>query len=1219
MNCFDGSCFKKDLAKSRVLLFCGAFVILLVIVATLLLGNTSFHYTPTVSFLNDRARDITGATAVNVSGFIVPEGLTGNGQIVAIADSGLDAGNINDLHPDLQSSPGKMPKVVMLRSLAGRDVPDDPDGHGTHMAATVAGTGAASEGKFRGVAPEASIYFQSILNESGEAEPPKNLVDLFWPAYSAGSRVHVDGWGGGPNAYQEAAAQIDEFVRTHPDFLPVFGAGNAGPSAGSITSEANSKNALVVGASNLSRPAMVSGVIDPCSPDEFSSRGPAGDGRIKPELLAPASAVISARSRLVKGNLPGYPEYTCLQGTSMAAAVAGGSIALLREYFKEYSSIANPSAALLKAVLINGARPLSGGSGRDGFGVIDLAGTVIALQEGIFMVKEEAAGISQGSESTYTFHVLDSSTPFKATLVWSDPPADPGRAQALINDLNLMVRTPDGKVFYGNHFLGNNLPDRINNVEQVYLNSPVPGDYTVQVYGQTIHRNVVAGNAEPSQDYALVWGQPAAQNTVAEVAGPQVALADDTSIGLNDVSVNNLINDSIAPVDAEHLFPGAAVFRTPEKVYVAARLWRAVGVKALNIADSTIFTEIDPNSRTGGYILDPAGGLQLNGKAAVPGELPAGIEISAVINPVNQTIRQAHVAYSEREGVVAAVHIENGQKTLYLAGNGGAFRVSPVAAYFYEDRYTDTSFSDMPFATGALDELEEIMPGMPVRLHLAPSTGEVQYLAVKRWVALGTVRETVASTGEVRLENGTTYRLFPGAPIKKDRESTSFEKIKPGDHVTAILLTDTGEAIGLVAYSNVLYGKVVDFTRKDRMLYFINENGHYCSLYLHPDAVIYRWGIKTTVDAITAESRIRVTTDPGGKEVWRLDLAETFITKSTLTDYNQDTGTITTAEGRQYRISELTSVYKNDYPVLPGVLLPGEKVELEYAVAPQPTGYVLFSVNARSNAPPPVFLSSAINLQGRLGVTGRAGDDAEVYLWKGSSVQVVPVDNYGGFGFSCPAGNGDDMFDFILVAVNRQTGGVAGRKIAGNGWSDRDGVDMSTSVVGLMTDVLKDTTPAEDVNWTDAPITRLQIVVTLASLLNWSGASESLLSFNDMEAIPLALHPAVAEAVARGVIRGYPDGSFLPQKTLTRAEAAVVFAAVLSDLGVGECKQTTGPYYADSGDFPPWAGEAIAKTTAKGLFCGRPPGSFVPEEPVTIDEVRILVERLMFVCFQLTG
>lgn len=1172
----------------------------------------------TVLFLNDRARDITGATAVNAPGFVVPGGLTGEGQIVAIADSGLDAGNINDLHPDLQSTPGKMPKVVLLKSWAGRDKPDDPNGHGTHMAATVAGTGAASDGKFRGMAPGASIYFQAILNKDGEPELPQDLEDLFWPAYSAGARVHIDGWGSGANVYGESATQVDDFVRAYPDFLAIFGAGNSGPFSGTITAEANSKNALAVGASVLPRPAFVPGAVDTSLTAGFSSRGPAGDGRIKPELLAPASAVISARSSLVESNLPGYPEYTRMQGTSMAAAVAGGSAALLREYFKKYLNIPVPSAALIKAALINGSRQTAGGPSKEGFGIIDLAGTVIALQDRTFGLADETAGISQGGEANYTFQVTDSAAPFKATLAWTDPPAQTGSGQTLVNNLDLIVQTPDGRVYYGNHFLGNNAPDSTNNIEQIYLSSPVPGNYVVQVKGAAMRRNVVSESAAAAQDYALVWGQTPEQRMVDHADERQVTLTGGASFDPRDVPVVNLINDSITEVDTGHIFPGSAVLRTPQRVYIAVRLWRATGVKALNTADGTVLTEINPVSRVGGYMITPdSGRLLINGKPAGPGDLPAGVEIGAVVNPVDQKIKQARTAYTEREGVVSAVNVENGQKTLYLAGGRGTFRISSGAAYSYEDSYTSTGAADMPFGTGAIDELEELMPGMPVRLHIAPSSGEAQYLAVKRRVALGTVSETKTSIGEIKLENGAAYRLFPGAPVKRDRENAGFDKIMPGDHVAAVLLPDTGEVIGMVAYSSVLYGKAVDFTRKDRTLYLIDDHGRYRSFYLPADAVIYRWGVKATADAIAAGARIRVTTDPGGQEVWRLDLAETFYENNVFECYDGNTSQVTTREGGQYRVTTATRLYKNGYPVWPGDLLSGEKIDLEYAVTPPPGGNVLFSVNARSNVAPTVLFVSVVPLRDRFMVTGRIGANAAVYMWEGNSGQAVPVDESGRFSFSLPVGNDGKLGDFTLVAVDRRTGSVAGRPVAGSGYrrSGRDNNDISKIVAGIMSGVERDTVPDGVIagDWSGTPLTRAQVTLALARLLNWPGASEWPLTFNDLDDFPLPLRPAVAEANARGIFRGYPNGRFLPREILSRAQAAVVIAAVLNDLGL-EVKQTIKVPYADAADIPTWAAKAVIETTAAGLFCGRPDGVFAPGDPVTAGEMGILLERLLAIC-----
>ncbi|NLI13392.1 MAG: S8 family serine peptidase, partial [Peptococcaceae bacterium] len=920
-------------------------------------------FTYPVSFLNDRARDITGAAAVNAPGFIVPGGLTGEGQIVAIADSGLDIGSTDDIHPDLKSRPGKMPKIVLLKSWAGRDVPDDPDGHGTHMAATIAGTGAASDGKFKGVAPGASIYFQAILNKDGDIGLPGNLYDLFWPAYSAGARIHVDAWGGGPDTYLKPAAQVDEFVRNHPDFLVIFGAGNSGPSSATLTSEANSKNALAVGASILPRPAFVPGANNTSAAADLSSRGPAGDGRIKPELLVPASAVISAKSRLVEGNLQGFPDYTQMQGTSMAAAVAGGSSAIVREYLKKYMNLATPSAALVKSALINGARSAQGGPSKEGFGIIDLAGTLIALKEGSIHLADEWAGVTQGNEVVYTLHVSDSNAPLKATLAWTDPPVEPGSGRTLVNDLDLIVKTPDGRVYYGNHFLGQNTPDRTNNVEQVYLPAPVPGDYTVRVAGAAVQQNTVRAGTTVAQDFALAWGRTPVESMMTRGDNRSISLANGSSFSPADVPVVNLIDDSIAPSDAEHFFPGAEVFRAPDRAYIITRLWRAAGVKVLKTAAGFVFTEINLAVRLGGYNLAPdEGGVLLNNYAADPDKIPPGVEVSAVINPREQNIRQVRASYIKKEGVVLAVDAEEEEKTLTLAGDEGTYRVSPTAVYSYEDTYTSAETADAPFGTGALEELKDVLPGMPVSLQLAPSSGDIQYLTVKRNVALGTVYKTVASTGEIILENGDSYKIFPGAMVKRDRETCSFEAVKPGDHVSAVLLPDTGEVIGLVAFSKVLYGRVIDFSSKNRTVYLLDDNGRYHSFGLPGSAVIYRWGVRATANTIAVGGRVRVVTDPAGREVWRLDLAETLFDKSALLKYNGAGGVITTSQGVQYRLSGSTRFYKNGCPALPEDLLPGEQLELEYTAAPFPAGNVLFTVNCRSAAPPPALLTSIVTL-----------------------------------------------------------------------------------------------------------------------------------------------------------------------------------------------------------------------------------------------------------------
>ncbi len=1141
-----------------------------------------------ISFLNDRARDITGATAVNVPGFVVPGGLTGQGQIVALADSGLDIGSMDDIHPDLKSTAGKMPKIVLLKSWADRPVPDDPDGHGTHMAATIAGTGAASQGKFRGMAPEASIYFQAILDSAGNPTPPANLADLFYPAYSAGARVHVNGWGGGPNAYLGSAAQVDDFARTHPDFLAIFGAGNGGPSANTITSEANSKNVLAVGASILPRPAFVPGEGDTTAPAHFSSCGPAGDGRIKPELLAPASAVISAKSRLVESNLPGYPDYTRLQGTSMAAAVGGGSATLVREYLKKHLDLATPSAALVKAVLINGARTGDGGPSQEGFGVIDLAGTIIALEENTFSLTDEWSGLAQGEEITYTYHISDSAAPFKATLTWADPPAEPGSAKTLVNDLDLVVQTPDGRIYHGNHFVGPNAPDRTNNVEQVYLPAPIPGDYTITVKGATISRNTVKGTCIPQQDFALVWGQPPAKDMVEKVNSSIVKLTSGDTFDFEQTPTVNLVNDNITTADAGHLFTGAAVQKTPQRIYLTARLWRSIGVRVIQTAEGSVFTEINPAARLGGY--SPAANVEevmLNNAPVNPTDIPPGVEISAVANPYDQQLRLVSAAYTERTGAVSAISEgKNGEKILHLAG-GGSYRISPGAAYSYADSYANVDQEDTPFGTSALEQLEEILPGMPVLLRLAPSSGQVQYLAVKRTVALGTVCEVKYPEGEILFENGAGYKVLPGAPVKRDGRTGSLELVQPGDRLAAVILPDTGEAIGLVVFSSVIYGKAIDFSRQDRIIYFLDDDGVYRALNLADGAIIYRWGLRTTADAIGAGNRIRVTTDPEVKTVWQLDIAETAYEKGILKSVDKDAGMITTAEGNQYTISDASRFYKNNYPVPPDGLRPGEYMELEYAIAPPPTGNVLVSLHAESGVLPPALQAAVVPLADGLVVTGRTGANTAVYVWTGHAYRQAFTAESGEFNLRLEPADAESSL--TLVALDRHTGGIIGDRVG----PFKDGWDIQNE--GL-------------------PVTRAEMAEMLSRLLNWTKCGDgSSLTFSDKDEIPVSYRPAVAEAGARGILKGDPDGRCRPLDNLSRVEVAAICANALDDLGLAV--ETNGPLpYLDADTIPHWAISALGIADAAGLFSDRRGGTFAGSEKITAEEITTIFKHLLDYC-----
>ena len=146
-------------------------------------------------------------------------GLEGAGQIIGIADTGLD-----DQHPDFAG------RIAGITTWGRPGDHSDPEGHGTHVAGCAAGSGSASNGEIQGAAPKARIFFQSILDANGMLGGlPPDLGSLFEEAYKKGVRIHNNSWGAYAFAqYSLASREVDRFVLDHPDMLIVIAAGNDG-------------------------------------------------------------------------------------------------------------------------------------------------------------------------------------------------------------------------------------------------------------------------------------------------------------------------------------------------------------------------------------------------------------------------------------------------------------------------------------------------------------------------------------------------------------------------------------------------------------------------------------------------------------------------------------------------------------------------------------------------------------------------------------------------------------------------------------------------------------------------------------------------------------------------------------------------------------------------------------------------------------------------------
>jgi len=455
--------------------------------------------------------------------------LDGTGQIIAVADTGVDVA-----HPDLVDRlAGTRP---LGRPPIGNALGDasDPDGHGTHVAGTIVGTGAASSGLVRGMAPGAMLWFQSLYGGPGAklAGLPADVGDLLNDAYLAGARVHNDSWGAFVRgAYDTRAVQIDDFVDKFPDMVVVVAAGNAGdasspriappgyPDQYSVTSPATAKNAISVGASRSDRTTTVTHrdfwpieFPDPPTSDSlisgdpealagFSSRGPCDDERIKPDVVAPGTCILSTRSSRAPDAAfealdPGN-QYGLMSGTSMAAPVVAGSAALVRQYFETQFGH-QPSAALVKATLVAGAQVLTGvdalldGRGvpnpDQGFGRVNLAASLPDDGRGIAFIDtwspvfQQLAFDRTGLRRRFEVDVTGPGS-LTAVLTWTDR-----SGRSVQQDLGLFAELPDGSKSIGNENRAHRAfeTDVENTVERIRIDEPSSGRYLFNIISRSL-------------------------------------------------------------------------------------------------------------------------------------------------------------------------------------------------------------------------------------------------------------------------------------------------------------------------------------------------------------------------------------------------------------------------------------------------------------------------------------------------------------------------------------------------------------------------------------------------------------------------------------------------------------------------------------------------------------------------------------------------------------
>lgn len=487
-------------------------------------------------------------------------GISGSGQIIAVADSGLDRNE--DWFTDIDFGDGQGPRrfitpadspippnVGATHPLAkvfaywvqpgataydnnNRCTPTSPltGFHGTHVSGTVAGDRgtlstplppAALQEVGDGMAPNAQILFQDIGNDTSGCLSISNLPGTLTQAHTGGARVHNNSWGSDSRgAYTGSDMSVDTTSRRLRELLVVIAAGNSGPSIDTIGSPGNSKNGLTVGALGNGNAVTIA---------SFSSRGPTDDNRVKPDIVAPGSSTVSAAGDTNNSEVVEAGVTSSKSGTSMASPTITGSAALARQYFADgfYPRGARTpgdgfsiSAPLLKAVLLNSTRVIeqAGAWPNNNFGWGRLwlehslyfnsvlpGGTADARRMRLFERLDDA-GLLNGESHEYTIANVAAGQELRFTLTWFDPAASLGAAVTLVNDLDLEVVGPDSSLYLGNVFTagisttGGNA-DRRNTVEQVRFSAPAAGSYTVRVRGFNVPGDASTGDLR--QGYGL--------------------------------------------------------------------------------------------------------------------------------------------------------------------------------------------------------------------------------------------------------------------------------------------------------------------------------------------------------------------------------------------------------------------------------------------------------------------------------------------------------------------------------------------------------------------------------------------------------------------------------------------------------------------------------------------------------------------------------------------
>jgi hypothetical protein len=435
-------------------------------------------------------RDGSKATLLNAPLSVGGRNLKGTGVVIGVGDNS-----------DLQRHPDFAGRLINRAATSYNNM------HGQHVGGTIGGAGIRDELRM-GLAPKSTIIsqtFTGILNNAAAYVADYGMV-ITNNSYGNIDECSYHG------LYDLYSRILDQQAFSLPNLENIFAAGNSGTSTclpypnGFRTvygGYQSAKNVLTVGNA-------------PPNGDLFitSSRGPVRDGRIKPEIITVGSFIMSAAP------FPVFNYYTENTGTSMSAPAVAGGAGLLYQRFRQLTGM-NPKNALVKALLCNGAddRGNDGPDFKHGFGFMNLWRSVDMMETNHI----DSATITTAATNSFTINVPAGLSKLKVMLAWNDPAAAVIASQTLVNDLDLEVETPApvttvfprvlDTIPANVNLVAGTGADHINNIEQVTIDNPVAGSYTVKVKGTAVPQN------SPQQYFVVYDYVPVDIKIVAPVGG----------------------------------------------------------------------------------------------------------------------------------------------------------------------------------------------------------------------------------------------------------------------------------------------------------------------------------------------------------------------------------------------------------------------------------------------------------------------------------------------------------------------------------------------------------------------------------------------------------------------------------------------------------------------------------------------------------------------------